>query len=85
MLYAWVAPIAYFMPPHHIERGQLEREGPKMSATTQSSRAASTRRMALAGLGAFIVLVLGGALVLWVQLGTAVFFELIAAGIRYCF
>jgi hypothetical protein len=41
--------------------------------------------MVLLGLGAFIALLFAGALALWLKLGTAVFFELIAAGIRYCF
>jgi hypothetical protein len=49
------------------------------------SRAASTRRMVLATVGTFIVVLLAASLALWAQLGTAVFFELIATGIRYCF
>ncbi|HEY7459847.1 MAG TPA: hypothetical protein VH765_13970 [Xanthobacteraceae bacterium] len=56
-----------------------------MSATLQTSRAASTRRMVLVSVGAFIVVLLAASLLLWAKLGTAVFFELIAAGIRYCF
>ena len=56
-----------------------------MTATAHSSRAASTRRMALVGIGTFLGVLLAAALVLWVKLGSAVFFELIVAGIRYCF
>jgi hypothetical protein len=49
--------------------------------------ARSARRTQLAlgaaiGLGAVL---LGGALLLWVQYGTAVFFEMLAAGIAACF
>jgi hypothetical protein len=49
--------------------------------------AGSARRTSLAlgaaiGLGAVL---LGGALLLWVQYGTAVFFEMLAAGIAACF
>lgn len=56
-----------------------------MIELTESSRAASLRRMAIAGVGAFILLLLVGAVVLWAKLGTAVFFEVVAAGIAYCF
>jgi hypothetical protein len=41
--------------------------------------------MALLGLGTFILLLMAGSLVLWAKLGTAVFFEVVAAGIAYCF
>jgi hypothetical protein len=43
------------------------------------------QRMALIGIGAFMLLLMAGALALWFKLGTAVFFEVIAAGIAYCF
>jgi hypothetical protein len=56
-----------------------------MSTTLQANRAASLRRMAMLGLGAFIVLLLGGTIALWFSLGTAVFFQVVAAGIAYCF
>ena len=56
-----------------------------MSTTLEASRSASTRRMALWGVGAFIALLMAGAVALWVTLGSAVFFELLAAGIAYCF
>jgi len=47
----------------------------------------SARRTSLA-LGAalgFCVVLLGGASLLWVHYGTAVFFEMLAAGIAACF
>jgi hypothetical protein len=56
-----------------------------MSTTVQASRSASTRRMAFALVGTFAVVLLAGTFVLWAQLGTAVFYELIVTGIRYCF
>jgi hypothetical protein len=56
-----------------------------MSTTLESSRSASLRRMVMLGLGAFIVLLMGGTIALWLSLGTAVFFQVVAAGIAYCF
>ena len=56
-----------------------------MSTTIQNSRGASTRRMVLVLVGAFMAMLLAGTFVLWAKLGNVVFFELIAAGIRYCF
>jgi hypothetical protein len=56
-----------------------------MSTTVQTSRRASTRRMVLALVATFMVVLLAGTFVLWAKLGTAVFYELIVAGIRYCF
>ena len=58
-----------------------------MQTVQSSSVDVSARRMSLAlgaaiGLGAVL---LGGALLLWVHYGTAVFFETIAAGIAACF
>jgi hypothetical protein len=41
--------------------------------------------MVLWGLGAFIALLVAGAVALWVTLGSAVFYEVLAAGIAYCF
>lgn len=55
-----------------------------MNANVQESGGASTRRMAIVGIGAFILLLFAAAAVLWVKLGTAVFFDLIRAGIAYC-
>ena len=48
-------------------------------------RGASTRRMVLWGVGVFIALLMTGASVLWLTLGSAVFYEVLAAGIAYCF
>jgi hypothetical protein len=59
--------------------------GQMMSASAQTPRAASARRMVLVGIATFMTVMLAASVVLWAQLGTAVFFELIAAGIRYCF
>lgn len=56
-----------------------------MSTTLEANRAASLRRMAALGLSAFIVLLAAGTIALWLTLGTAVFFEVVAAGIAYCF
>ena len=56
-----------------------------MTELTQTSRTASLRRTAIMGIGAFILLLFAGAVVLWAKLGTAVFFEVVAAGIAYCF
>ena len=56
-----------------------------MTTTVQNTRSVSTRRMALALVGVFVVVLLAGTFVLWAKLGTAVFYELIVAGIRYCF
>jgi hypothetical protein len=53
--------------------------------TTHTDAGASMRRMVLWGLGAFIALLMAGTAALWFTLGTAVFFEVVAAGIAYCF
>jgi hypothetical protein len=56
--------------------------------STQSSVLSSDRKVAsaivvgLTGLGAIALV---GALVLWFHYGTAVFFEMIAAGVNACF
>jgi hypothetical protein len=41
--------------------------------------------MTILGIGAFVLLLMAASLVLWAKLGTAVFFEVVAAGIAYCF
>lgn len=56
-----------------------------MSAMTQQGTGAASGRMALWIVGAFIALLMAGAAALWLTLGTAVFFEVVAAGIAYCF
>jgi hypothetical protein len=53
-----------------------------MTATRSQGRVASAMAWTAAGLG---VLALLGALSLWFHYGTAVFFEMIAAGISACF
>lgn len=52
---------------------------------TQSQGSASLGRMVLWGLAAFIALLMAGTVALWLTLGTAVFYEVVAAGIAYCF
>ncbi len=56
-----------------------------MAVTVQGSSGASMRRMVLWVAGAFIGLLMAGAVALWLTLGSAVFFEVVAAGIAYCF
>jgi hypothetical protein len=53
-----------------------------IAATPPQGRAASLIVWSAAGLGALAVL---GAAALWFHYGTAVFFEMIAAGISACF
>jgi len=53
-----------------------------MTATRLQGRVASMIAWGAAGLGAVVVL---GAAALWFHYGTAVFFEMIAAGISACF
>ena len=53
-----------------------------MAATRPQGRVASMIVWGAAGLGALAVL---GAASLWLHYGTAVFFEMIAAGISACF
>ena len=53
-----------------------------MTVTPRQGRVASIIVWSAAGLGALAVL---GAAALWFHYGTAVFFEMIAAGISACF
>jgi hypothetical protein len=53
-----------------------------MAATRPQGRVASAIVWSAAGLGAIVVV---GAAALWIRYGTAVFFEMIAAGISACF
>jgi hypothetical protein len=53
-----------------------------MAATRPQGRVASAIVWGAAGLGAVVVV---GAAALWIYYGTAVFFEMIAAGISACF
>ena len=56
-----------------------------MSATAQGFRAASMRRIAILGAAALILFLATGAMALWASFGTAVFFDVLAAGLAYCF
>lgn len=56
-----------------------------MRATLEANRSASMRRMAMLSLGAFIALLMAGTIALWLAVGSTVFFEVLAAGIAYCF
>jgi hypothetical protein len=53
-----------------------------ISAARPQSRAGAIIVWSAAGLGSLVVLAAGA---LWVHYGTAVFFEMIAAGIAACF
>jgi hypothetical protein len=53
-----------------------------MAATRPQRRVASAIVWSAAGLGAIVMV---GAAALWIRYGTAVFFEMIAAGISACF
>ena len=55
------------------------------TADTHARDSASLGRMALWGVGAFIAVLMAGTVALWFTLGSAVFFEVVAAGIAYCF
>ncbi|HEX5778685.1 MAG TPA: hypothetical protein VFY21_07565 [Xanthobacteraceae bacterium] len=55
------------------------------TARVNPQGSASLGRMALWGLSAFIAVLMAGTVALWFTLGSAVFFEVVAAGIAYCF
>ena len=55
------------------------------TASANPQHGASLGRMALWGVGAFIAVLMAGTVALWFTLGSAVFFEVVAAGIAYCF
>ena len=55
------------------------------TASANPQHSASLGRMALWGVGAFIAVLMAGTVALWFTLGSAVFFEDVAAGIAYCF
>jgi hypothetical protein len=56
-----------------------------MSTAIHDPRTASMRRIAITGVAVFMCLLLVAAIALWLTLGSAVFFEVVAAGIAYCF
>jgi hypothetical protein len=55
------------------------------TAHTRAQGSASLGRMAFWVISAFIALLMAGTVALWLTLGSAVFFEVVAAGIAYCF
>jgi hypothetical protein len=63
----------------------MESDMTNMNTAAQRDGSASLRRMAIAGIGGFIALLMAGTIVLWLVVGSTVFFELLAAGIAYCF
>src|SRR3989304_6334202 len=56
-----------------------------MAAVIEGDRTPRLQRAILLGLGLVAVVAMAGALVLWADFGTAVFFDMVAAGIAYCF
>jgi len=56
-----------------------------MSALTGNPSSVSIQRTALFAVGGLAAALLAGAAVLWMKLGTAVFFDVVRAGIAYCF
>lgn len=55
-----------------------------MAVIAETNRSARLRQAALLGLGMIAVAALAAALVLWGYFGTAVFFDMVVAGIAYC-
>lgn len=60
-------------------------QGLPQTSAVIGDRDARRRTAVLAVLFGSLALVLGGALLLWAHYGTAVFFEMVAAGIAACF
>lgn len=56
-----------------------------LGADTIEARNGATGRMPAIIVGAVLLIAAGVGVVLWARLGTAVFFEMIAAGIAACF
>ena len=56
-----------------------------MATIAEGSRTLRLQRVVLFGLGVIAVAAIAAALVLWTYFGTAVFFDMVAAGIAYCF
>jgi hypothetical protein len=54
-----------------------------MAALAETSR--TPGRVALVAIAAVCAIGLAAGIVLWARLGTTVFFDMIAAGIAYCF
>lgn len=60
-------------------------QGLPQTSAAIGDRDARRRAAVLAVLFGSLALLLGGALLLWAHYGTAVFFEMVAAGIAACF
>lgn len=56
-----------------------------MATIAEENRSARLRQAALLGLGMIAVALVLAAFVLWAHFGTSVFFDLVVAGIAYCF
>ena len=55
-----------------------------MATITEANRSVRLRQAALLGLGMIAVTAVGTAIALWGYFGTAVFFDMVVAGIAYC-
>jgi cytochrome b subunit of formate dehydrogenase len=56
-----------------------------MTALAKRSHPQRLQRLLIVGIATVCALLLAAGIVLWAKLGTAVFFDMIAAGIAYCF
>jgi hypothetical protein len=56
-----------------------------MATIAETNRSARLRQAALLGLGLIAVAAVAATAVLWGYFGTAVFFDMVVAGIAYCF
>ncbi len=56
-----------------------------MAVIAEGTRSVRLRQAALLGLGLIAAAAVAAAAVLWVYFGTSVFFDMVAAGIAYCF
>ena len=55
-----------------------------MAAIAEGDHTPRLQRAILLGLGLVAAAAMAGALALWAYFGTAVFFDIVAAGIAYC-
>ncbi len=55
-----------------------------MATIAEANRSTRLRQAALLGVGMIAVAAVGAAAVLWAYFGTAVFFDMVVAGIAYC-
>lgn len=56
-----------------------------MATIAEANRSARLRQAALLGLGLIAIAAVAATAVLWAYFGTAVFFDMVVAGIAYCF